>query len=351
MMKRKTRNTLIVLYMSLFLTCGVLAMVASRYGHLSINLPIKHTTAFDRDTASYPSQLRTKTNILIDAHGDSIILQGLMPSDPAVLANKGRFKQDYFDEIADAGANVVRLAVHPERWERDPDYLWRYLDPAVAWNGEIGLYVIIELHFIGNISTNSGSEMPDISTSSSEFAISFWQQVASYFKDTPNVMFEIFNEPSGISAKDWQVHAQTLVDVIRATGAEQLILIGGIEYSRDLSWVLDFPIVDDNVAYAVHIYPGHSSYHWERWFGNVSEEYPVVMTEWGWMEDDPSGDQPYLVGSQKSFGEPLMAYLDEKGIGWVACWYDDEWNPTMFEKDSDLPTPFGQFVLDRLSGR
>lgn len=350
-MNKSKRNVLIALTVSLFVTCGILALVAQRYGNLSITLPLEHKPAFDQDTSAYPGQLRAEGNMLVDATGQTVILRGLMPSDPAVLVRKGRFERLFFDGMAETGANVIRLPVHPERWERDPDYLWRYLDPAVAWNGENGVYTVIDLHFIGDIGTDRGAQMPDIRTPSRDFAVAFWRQVASYFKDTPHVIFEIFNEPADISAMDWQTNAQALVDVIRATGAKQLIIVGGIEYSRDLSWVLEAPIKDDNIAYASHIYPAHSRYNWDFWFGSISEKYPLVMTEWGWMESDPSGKQPYLVGSQKTYGEPLMEYLDQRGIGWVACWYDDEWKPAMFENDVEHSTPFGQFVLHRLSGQ
>lgn len=68
-----------------------------------------------------------------------------MPADPSVLRRKGKFDRLFFDGMADSGANVIRLPAHPERWELDPDYLWRYIDPAVQWNGENGVYVIIDL--------------------------------------------------------------------------------------------------------------------------------------------------------------------------------------------------------------
>ncbi len=350
-MKKSKRNRLIALIVPLVVVCGILALIAPHYGTLSITLPLAHKPAFDEDTSTYPSQLRAEGNALVDTNGETLILRGIMPPDPAVLARKGRFNRPFFDEMAESGANIIRLPVHPERWERDPDYLWRYLDSAVAWNGENGVYTLIDLHFIGDIGTDRGAQMPDIRTTSKDFAIAFWRQVAAYFKETPHVIFEIFNEPAEISAADWRRNAQSLVDAIRSTGANQLIIVGGIDYSRDLSWVLETPIEDDNIAYAAHIYPAHSKTSWDPWFGEVSGKYPVVMTEWGWMESDPGGEQSYLVGSQKRVGEPLMAYLDLRGIGWVACWYDDEWKPAMFEKGLQQPTPFGQFVLQRLSGR
>lgn len=348
-MKNSKRKTLIGIILSVSVICSVLFLFASRYGNLSINLPVEHKPVFEGDVSAYPSQLRAEGSKLIDEKGQVVTLRGLMPSDPAVLRRKGQFERLFFDGMAASGANVIRLPVHPERWKHDLDYLWRYLDPAVRWNGENGAYTIIDLHFIGDIGRDHGRQMPDIQTPSKDFALDFWRQAASYFKDTPHVIFEIFNEPADIPAEDWRENAQGLVDAIRSTGADQLIIVGGIEYSRDLFWVLEEPIKGENIAYAAHIYPSHSRYSWDRWFGDVAEKHPVVVTEWGWMETDPGGEQPYLVGSQKSYGEPFMEYLDQRGIGWVACWYDDEWKPAMFENGFEGLTPFGEFVLQRLS--
>lgn len=350
-MNKSKRNMLLSIILSLSAICSILLLFASRYGNLSINLPMEHRPAFDKDTGTYPSRLRTEGNKLIDVNGQVVTLRGLMPSDPAVLRRKGQLERLFFDRMAASGANVIRIPVHPERWEHDPDYLWRYLDPIVTWNGENGVYTIIDLHFIGDIGTDRGLQMPDIENPSKDFAIEFWRQVASYFKDTPHVIFEIFNEPADIPASDWRVNAQSLVDTIRSAGADQLIIVGGIEYSRDLSWALEEPINGENTAYAAHIYPAHSRYSWDRWFGDVAKKYPVVVTEWGWMEADPSGEQPYLVGSQKTYAEPFMEYLEQRGIGWVACWYDDEWKPAMFEAGFEKLTPFGEFVLGQLPNR
>jgi aryl-phospho-beta-D-glucosidase BglC (GH1 family) len=271
-----------------------------------------------------------------------------MPTELTVLAKKGLFNSEFFTEIAATGANVVRIPIHPEYWERDPDYLWRNLEPAVQWAGENGLHAIIDLHFIGNIATNRGAQMPDIEAHSKDFALEFWQQTAAYFKDAPHVIFEIFNEPTGISAAEWRANAETLVAAIRETGAQQIIIVGGIEYSRDLSWVLDEPIFGENIAYAIHIYPAHHHSSWDRWFGEVAAQHPVVMTEWGWVEDNQNGKQPYLVGTQERYGEALIKYLDEHSIGWVACWYDDEWQPDMFHDNFTQINPYGQFVAHML---
>jgi len=46
--------------------------------------------------------------------------------------------------------------------------------------------------------------------------------------------------------------------------------------------------------------------------------------------------------------EPFLAYLQERGIGWVACWYDDEWESPLFQAGWKSGTRLGEFVLAQL---
>jgi len=43
-----------------------------------------------------------------------------------------------------------------------------------------------------------------------------------------------------------------------------------------------------------------------------------------------------------------MSYLVERKIGWVACWYDDDWLPAMFERGFSGLTDYGKFVKAKL---
>jgi endoglucanase len=253
-------------------------------------------------------------------------------------------------EIAAMGANIIRVPVHPGNYVNDADYLWRYLDPIVKWAGKEGMYVAIDWHFIGNVATGAGDQMPDdLKENPKDLTLAFWKLTASYFKDTPNVIFEIFNEPQSISADVWQANADEIVNLIRGQGANQLIIVGGIDFGRDLSWVLDNPIKDTNIAYASHIYPIHETSGYDTWFGDTAAQYPVLITEWGFMDSSSDPSLDYLVGTADQYGSDLMTYLDDRGIGWIACWYDDVWVPVMFEKGGKVLTKEGEFIKGLLA--
>ncbi|MCL4562128.1 MAG: glycoside hydrolase family 5 protein [Chloroflexi bacterium] len=351
-MKAKFGRNFFVILIPILSLCAVLGYLAARSGHLSLKLPVDKNEQFSGQSMSvFPSRLHASGNQIVDESGKVILLRGLMPQDPDKLNSRGKFKREFFEEMMQTGANVIRIPVHVERWVNDEYYLWRYLDPVVAWAGEMGMYVIIDWHSIGNVVSGAGSQMPDVKQNSMDLALSFWSTTARYFREAPHVIFEIFNEPESIDGAEWKAGAEKLIQAIREQGAEQMVIVGGIDFGKDLSWVWEIPVSESNLAYASHIYPSHSSSNWDEWFGDIAERYPVVSTEWGFMDENRTEGPSYLAGTRADYGEPFLNYLDARGIGWVACWYDDEWLPPMFAKNGGQLTQYGQFVLEYLNNK
>jgi hypothetical protein len=52
----------------------------------------------------------------------------------------------------------------------------------------------------------------------------------------------------------------------------------------------------------------------------------------------------YLSGDARTYGQPLMSYLTQRGVGWVACWFDDEWQPAMLLPGGHGYTPWGELA-------
>jgi aryl-phospho-beta-D-glucosidase BglC (GH1 family) len=111
-----------------------------------------------------------------------------------------------------------------------------------------GLYVILDLHWAapGNMKATKQLLMAD-----HDHAPAFWRSVASTFKRDKALVFDLFNEPFGISWSCWRdgcvvpagngapayrtAGMQELVDAVRSTGAAQPLLLGGTSYALDLS--------------------------------------------------------------------------------------------------------------------
>lgn len=334
---------------------GVAALVAARGGQFTLQLPVRHTASFDAAGIDVPA-LTTEESQLRTADGEVVQLRGVMVPDPATLAADGRFGSELVQQVAATGANVLRVPVHPGSWADDGDYLWRYLDPIARWAGEEGLYVILDWHVIGDVATGSAPDDPDLFAADLDETRAFWTAVAAHFATAPNVLFELVNEPQGITGDDWRAVAGELAAIVRAQGATQPVIVGGTQYARDLSWLADGGVDDDQVIYATHVYPIHGRAGWQAWFGDVTDHYPLLLTEWG-FQDENRGDGPaYLTGDAAGYGRPLLRTLEQEGAsGWVACWWDDEWKPSMFTPGASdgggfgAPTGWGAFVLAELA--
>ena len=187
----------------------------------------------------------------------------------------------------------------------------------------------------------------------------FWQSVASTFKDNPAVVFDVFNEPydptdprsgddlapqdkvtwncwdtgtqngpeggppcltsaydgNGVKTSPYQVAGmQTLVSTIRAAGATQPVLVGGLNYSNDLSqWATHAP--DDPLnqeAASFHNYMGQSCDNVDCWnsvIAPVAANVPVVTGEF---------DQDVAPCPASNFDNEYMQWADQHGVSYLA---------------------------------
>jgi len=91
---------------------------------------------------------------------------------------------------------VVRIPVHPVAWhERTPAEYLRLLDQAVEWPTDLGMYIDLAWHSIGNLTTGLFQD-PMYDTSQQE-TYNFWRIVARHHTGHNTVVFfELFNEPT-----------------------------------------------------------------------------------------------------------------------------------------------------------
>lgn len=349
-MKKKKRKIVMVLLAILLLPVIFFALLLL-FGDGKLVLPVEKKEIFELSSRDVPyaEKLMVKEGMIVNEQGEQVVLQGLMVPEARKLDQEGKFHQAYFQEVFACGGNVIRIPVHPEEWEQDEYYLWRYLDPIVTWAVESNQYVILDLHFIGNIETGAGDEMYESKTKPTAFSAVFWELVAGYFKNVPNVIFEIYNEPASIDGKTWGENAQLLVNTIRNAGAKQVILVSGTDYAYDLSWWVTNPLPEENIAYTAHIFPNRGQ--GLKMLDEISDSLPVIVTEWGYIAKGEPVGQPYLLGDRDQYAIPMLQVMEQKGIGWVACWYDDNWEPPMFSNDNKQKTEWGELIFSYLADR
>jgi len=262
-------------------------------------------------------------------------------------------------------ANVVRIALNQDFWLPgsqyfDPSYI-DTVDNAVAWAEMAGMDVILDLHWsdrgvLGGCNPANGCQqlMPDANS------LTFWQEVATHYRFDGRVMFELYNEPhdvppdvwrfGGTTFEGWQaVGMQQLYDAVRATGAQNLVLIGGLNWAYDLGQA-GLPgnrVTGYNIVYATHPYTDTNRFtrppsDWNRAFGFLTATDPVVVTEFGVLDDTTVCTTDYQ--------QQVIAYADAHFAGWTSWWWFPVGCLALINDWSGTPTPFGSVIKGALQG-
>jgi endoglucanase len=173
----------------------------------------------------------------------------------------------------------------------------------------------------------AGFELPD------NDSLTFWSQAANIYKGYSNVLFELYNEPHPPTWPCWAagctiqndntpgqpaytypgVGMQALVNTVRGAGANNLVLVAGLNWGFDLSQLSSFPITGSNIVYDAHPYPypGKGPGNWDAAFGYLTAKAPVMSAENGEYD------------CQSTYMSQLMNYFDAHQMGWIAwAWYN-----------------------------
>jgi hypothetical protein len=228
-------------------------------------------------------------------------------------------------------------------------YAEQYIDPYVQKAVDLGVYLIVDLHYVRDYGGTNGVPQADV--------LKFWQFAAPRYGDVPNVVFEVFNEPiNPASWSSWKAYIQPVVDAVRVSAPETLLLMGSPQWSTMLNGAVTDPIDDANTAYVYHLYPNQgpaTAANLDPKFGDASQQIPVILTEFGWNPPGPYSD-PVTQGLTSSWGIPLRQYLDARPwISWTAWIFDNFWKPQMFDSQWHLldGEHQGAFVKSWLAGQ
>ncbi|MGD0566441.1 MAG: cellulase family glycosylhydrolase, partial [Candidatus Goldiibacteriota bacterium] len=194
--------------------------------------------------------------------------------------NAGNIQQSVAGAVNTWHANFVRIPVSQDFWfgygnshgtPASASAYQQFIMNAVTEATSLGCYVEIDLHWsgTGSFGTSVNQEsMPD------DNSTAFWQAVATAYSGYTNVFFDLYNEPINDTWAIWKGGGQSvsgfhtpgfqaLVKTIRDTGAKNIIVIGGLSYSWDMTGISANSITDTNTAgtmsgdgimYEAHIY-------------------------------------------------------------------------------------------------
>jgi len=129
---------------------------------------------------------------------------------------------------------------------------------------------------------------------------------------------------------------QALVDTVRGSGAQNLIIAETIQTASTVSGLI--PLKGTGVVYAIHPYfhRNEMAVDWDGLFGQLSHIVPVFVDEWNQYASDRNEcalQGPTLVPQ-------FLAYLHAHGIGLVAWGIGNPGTLILQAKDYVTPTSF-----------
>ena len=221
-----------------------------------------------------------------------------------------------------------------------------------------GIVAILDLHWSapGTQLATGQQVMADASHS-----VAFWSSVAKAFASTPGVMFDLYNEPHTISwtcwlhgcttTGGWQAAGmQTLLDAVRAAGANQPVLAEGLGWGSTVAgWLAHEPRDPGHQLVAsVHIYNfGGCATEtcWTSTIAPVAKDVPVVSGEIGENDCGQSFIDRYMTWAD-AHGVSYLAWAWDAGGGWTCAT-----GPSLITGYTGTPTAYGLGLETHLAAR
>jgi hypothetical protein len=281
--------------------------------------------------------------------------------------------------IRDWHANIIRLPLSQDRWfgkgpeQHDDGVAYRTLVKQVVDTcSSQNCYIMLDLHW--SDANQWGQQigqhkMPDANS------VAFWKSIAPLYKNNPAVLFDLYNEPHDVSWDVWHdggsvteqdrrtsvsttydaVGMQAMLDAVRSTGAKNVVVAGGLDWSYDMSGFLNGKQLSDpkghGVIYANHNYPfkGDTVDKWLEKMDAASKVIPIIVSEFG------SGGGGGGFGRRQPQNDDwilrVLQILHDRDLDWTAWDMHPRAAPTLISDWNYTPTPtFGVYVKEALDG-
>jgi len=290
-------------------------------------------------------RLKAVNGKIIDKNGDNVILKG-MSSHGLVWFPK--FANKYsIQKTKESGANIFRAAMYTEEYggyttgenekKNSEKILYSAVDNAIS----LDMYAIIDWHILNDANPQKHKSE----------ALNFFDEVSKKYAGNPAVIYEICNEPHGVSWKnDIKPYAEEVIPVIRKNSPDALIIVGSNTWSQDVDEAAEDLLEFENIAYAFHFYSGtHKLDSFKPKIEKaLSKGATIFVSEWG--TSDSSGNNGNYFDEAKKW----LDYLDEKAISrinWSLCDKNESSAALLSGTDSENwneenLSKSGQFVFD-----
>lgn len=252
---------------------------------------------------------------LVNKNGYPIQLRGM--STHGIQWYESCTKDASLDTLShDWGADILRVSMYIQEggYETNPSYYTSLVKDLVNKVTARGLYALIDFHML-----TPGD--PNYNTSR---AITFFTDIANTYKNNNNVLYEICNEPNGVSWAGIKNYADQIIPVIRAIDNDAIICVGtrgwsslGLSEGSSSQEIIDNPLNYPNIMYSFHFYAKSHQDYYINHLDWASDRLPIFVTEFGTQEASGDGPNDLVMGLR------YLNLLRSKKISWTNWNYSD----------------------------
>ncbi|MEU3660386.1 cellulase family glycosylhydrolase [Streptomyces sp. NPDC032940] len=177
-------------------------------------------------------------------------------------------------------ADLLRIAmyVQEEGYETDPAGFTSRVNSYVDMAEARGMYALIDFHTLTPGDPNYNLDR----------AKTFFASVAARNAAKKNVIYEIANEPNGVSWTAIKNYAEQVIPVIRAADPDAVVIVGtrgwsslGVSDGSDETEVVNNPVNASNIMYAFHFYAASHKDDYRATVSRAAAKLPLFVTEFG----------------------------------------------------------------------
>lgn len=273
---------------------------------------------------SYNGNLSLEGNNIVNQYKEKIVLKGI--SSHGLQWFNYLITDENIKTLKSWNTNVFRLAMYTKEGgyidnRNVYDDLIKDIDLVISND----MYVIVDWHILSD--NNPNNYKSD--------AIDFFDKISSKYKNTPNIIYEICNEPNGgTSWNDVKSYAEDVIKTIRKN-SNNIIIVGTPTWSQDVDSVINNKIDDKNTMYALHFYSGtHKDDLRNKAKRALDNNVPIFVSEFG-VSDASGNGGVYLDEANK-----WMEFIKNNNLSFV------NWSLADKNESSALLNPNNKVVSD-----
>ncbi|GAA2388279.1 cellulase family glycosylhydrolase [Dactylosporangium salmoneum] len=213
-------------------------------------------------------------------------------------------------------ADLLRIAMYVQEqgYETNPAAFTAQVNSYVDLAEARGMYAIIDFHTLTPGDPNYNLDR----------AKTFFASVAARNAAKKNVIYEIANEPNGVSWQGIKSYAEQVIPVIRAADPDAVVIVGtrgwsslGVSDGSSETEIVNSPVNATNIMYAFHFYAASHKDNYRTTVARAAKLLPLFVTEFGTVSATGGG------ATDLSSTGAWLDLLDQNKISYANWTYSD----------------------------